>query len=258
MTTRLTLQKVEGSTKGRGETCRQLRHRRQSGTKPAGRRAIGILSILQALTIGDFFYSRVRTSFGCLEKNLQTGTPTNAARTELHNMITFHHANTRGLRAARLSIAHLCVPKTLAIHVSCLFLAVAATDHKHKFSLTRLIHLSYLSDSLTNTHKIYDSRPLYTLRCSTAQSRMDQHKSHLSHNQDQFVLPTERQRQRHRETEKEDKTQVLRTICTTFHNGFMFFCVIVNRHGHNKHSNWNCVGANKPQHMHMCSHIACG
>ena len=66
MTTRLTLKQVEGSTKGRGETCRQLRqgrgptcrqlrHRRQRGTKPSGRRAIGILSILQALTIGDFF-----------------------------------------------------------------------------------------------------------------------------------------------------------------------------------------------------------
>ena len=66
MTTRLTLKQVRGSTKGRWETCRQLRqgrgptyrqlrHRRQSGTKPIGRQAIGILSILQALTMGDFF-----------------------------------------------------------------------------------------------------------------------------------------------------------------------------------------------------------
>ena len=39
-------------------------------TEPSGRRAIGILSILQALTIGDFFL-RVRTGFGCREKNLQ-------------------------------------------------------------------------------------------------------------------------------------------------------------------------------------------
>ena len=81
MTTRLTLKQVGGSTKGRretcrqlrqgrGPTCRQLRHRRQRGTKPIGRRAIGILSILQALTIGDFFL-RVRTGIGCLEKNLQ-------------------------------------------------------------------------------------------------------------------------------------------------------------------------------------------
>ena len=48
------------------------------------------------------------------------GTPTNTARTELDSMITFHHANTRGSRAGRLRIAHLCVPKTSVIHVSCL------------------------------------------------------------------------------------------------------------------------------------------
>ena len=47
-------------------------------------------------------------------------TPTNTARTELHSMITFHHANTRGSRAGRLRIAHLCVPETIVIHVSCL------------------------------------------------------------------------------------------------------------------------------------------
>ena len=35
-------------------------------------------------------------------------------------------------------------------HVS--FLAAPDTDHKHKFSLTHLIYLSYLSDSLTNTY----------------------------------------------------------------------------------------------------------
>ena len=30
--------------------------------------------------------------------------PTNTARTELHSMITFHHANTRGSRCGRLKI----------------------------------------------------------------------------------------------------------------------------------------------------------
>ena len=53
-----------------GQLCQQLRHRRQRGTKLIGRRAIGILSILQALTI-DVIFLRVRTGFGCLEKNLQ-------------------------------------------------------------------------------------------------------------------------------------------------------------------------------------------
>ena len=71
MTTRLTLQQVGGSTKGR-------------------------------------------------EKNLQptdggvNSTSTNAARTELHSMITFHNANTRGSRAAKLRIAHLCVLENLS------------------------------------------------------------------------------------------------------------------------------------------------
>ena len=47
-------------------------------------------------------------------------TPTNTARTELHSIITFHHANTRGSRAGRPRIAHLCVIKSIVIHVSCL------------------------------------------------------------------------------------------------------------------------------------------
>ena len=41
-------------------------------------------------------------------------TPTNTARDELHSMITFHHANTRGSRAAKLRIAHLCVAKQVS------------------------------------------------------------------------------------------------------------------------------------------------
>ena len=56
---------------GRGSTCRQLHHHRQRGTKPIGRRTIGILSILQALTTGEKFL-RVGTGFGCLVKSLQT------------------------------------------------------------------------------------------------------------------------------------------------------------------------------------------
>ena len=129
-------EQVGGSTKGRGETCRQLRqdrgptcrqlrHRRQSGTKPIGRRAIGILSILQALTSGEIFSELGQVS-GAWRKtsSLPTGsvnnTPTNTARAELHRTITFHHANTRGSRAGRLWIAHLCIPETIVTHVSCL------------------------------------------------------------------------------------------------------------------------------------------
>ena len=53
------------------------------------------------------------------KKNVNS-TRRNTARKELHSMSTFHHANTRGSRAAKLRIAHLCVPETLVIHVSCL------------------------------------------------------------------------------------------------------------------------------------------
>ena len=41
----------------RRPTRKQLRHRRQRGTQPSGRRAIGILSILQALTTGEHVFS---------------------------------------------------------------------------------------------------------------------------------------------------------------------------------------------------------
>ena len=52
--------KAGGSTKSRGETCLQLRHRRQTGIKPNGRRAVGILSILQGLTVCETFFSELR------------------------------------------------------------------------------------------------------------------------------------------------------------------------------------------------------
>ena len=88
------------------------------------------------------------------------------------------------------------------------------------------------------------------------------------------------QRQRHRHT---DKTQEKRTICTsytfhdvrlkkplTFQNGFVFFATsllkiyiyiyIFYRESSKtpQHSKWNCVGAKRPQHMHMHSLVACG
>ena len=100
-TTRLALKQAGGSRKSRMESCRQLRHRRQTGIKPIGRRAIGILSSLQALTICVFFSELGQVSVAWRKTFSQpTGcvnsTPTNTPRTELHSMITFHHANTRG------------------------------------------------------------------------------------------------------------------------------------------------------------------
>ena len=67
-------------------------------------------------------------------------------------------------------------------------------------------------------------------------------------------------------------SEVLRTICTTFHIVFMFFATfLINIYIYMifllkcyhessrtpQHSEWNCVGANRPQHMHMCSLAAC-
>ena len=51
--------------------------------------------------------------------------------------------------------------------------AAPDTDHQHKFSLTHFIHFSYLSDGLTLADRPCDSRPLYTLRCSTAEWRIN-------------------------------------------------------------------------------------
>ena len=61
-------------------------------------------------------------------------------------------------------------PKQLSstCHVS--FRTAPDTDHKHKFSLT---YFTYLSDCLTNTHKIFGTRSIFTLRCSTEEWRIN-------------------------------------------------------------------------------------
>ena len=99
MTTSLALKQIGGSTKVRGETCRQLRQDRgptctqlrrcrQRGTKPIGRRAIS--AFFKPWRLVKIFW--VRTSFGCLEKKPPANRRAVTARTELHSMITFHHA----------------------------------------------------------------------------------------------------------------------------------------------------------------------
>ena len=105
-------------------------------------------------------------------------TPMNTACTGAHSvpqhilnrLTTFPHANTRGSRARRLRIAHLCVLKQWSsmCHVS--FFASLDTDHKHKFSLT---FLTNLSDSLTNTQQFFGRRSILTLGSSTAEWRIN-------------------------------------------------------------------------------------
>ena len=75
----------------------------------------------------------------------------------------------QGLQSSELHIFVTLKQVSSTCHVSSF--AAPDTDHKHRFSLTQFIHLSYLSDGLTFAQKPYDSRPIYTLRCSTAEWR---------------------------------------------------------------------------------------
>ena len=195
MTSWLTLKQVGGSTKGRGETCRQirqdrrptckqLRHRRQRGTKPIGRRAIGVLSILQGLTICNIFL-RVRTSFGCLEKNLQ---PTDG-RWPVHPQIqhklqhvqsctAWSHFITR-TRVAQAQWLHIFVSTTFVIHVSSLVLSRTwhwppAQVLSHPF---HPLLLSFRRSHLC-TQALWSSTLKYPAMFHGRVA--DQHKSHLS------------------------------------------------------------------------------
>ena len=114
MTTRLTPKQVEGSTKGRGETCRQLRqgrgetyrqlrHRHQVGPNPLEDEQLQFSAFFKPRR-SVIFFLRVRTGFGCLEKNLQqtdgveggvNSTSTNTARTEVHSISAHFITRTR-------------------------------------------------------------------------------------------------------------------------------------------------------------------
>ena len=89
---------------------------------------------------------------------------TNTARTELHSMITFHHANTRGSRAARLGLAHFCVMSCSLPHLT----LTTSTS-----SLSPVSSTSPIFPKVSPAHKIYDPRPIFTLRCSTAEWRIN-------------------------------------------------------------------------------------
>ena len=123
-------------------------------------------------------------------------TPTNTARTELHSMITFHHANTRGSRAGRLRIAHFCAPKQLSSACHASFLDAPDTDHKHKLLTTSTSSLSPIS----STSPIFPTvSPTHTRSMASTHSSpamfhgraADERKSHLSQ-----VMSTIRMRSR--------------------------------------------------------------
>ena len=124
--------------KTRWETCRQLRHRRKSGIKPTG-----------------FGWQPL----GRCEQYSHKYSTCSVAK---HDHISSReHAWLRRLEGSGLHIFVSLKQWSSTCHVS--FLAAPDADHKHKFSLThsRLL-LPYLSDSLTYTHKIYGSRPMFT------------------------------------------------------------------------------------------------
>ena len=131
-------------------------------------------------------FPRFRTGYGCLE-NLQTTdgeceqcTHKYSTCRVAHSIITFHHANTRGSRAARLRIAHLCVPKTIVIHVSCLI--PCRTWHWPQAQvLSHPFHPLFLffRRSHQHTQNLWSSTHIYP---AMFRGRVaDQHKSHLSH-----------------------------------------------------------------------------
>ena len=71
------------------------------------------------------------------------------------------HVITRTSVAQAQGLHIFVSPKQLSstCHVSSF--AAPDTDHQHKFSLTHVIHFSYLSDCLTFAHRPCDSRPIY-------------------------------------------------------------------------------------------------
>ena len=78
-----------------------------------------------------------------------------------------------GLKSWKAQDCTSLCPRTISstCHVS--FFGAPDTDHKHKFSLTHFIHFSYLYDNLTNTHKRFGSRSMFTVRSSRAEWRIN-------------------------------------------------------------------------------------
>ena len=97
-------------------------------------------------------------------------TPINTASTELHSMITFHHANTRGSRVGTLRIAHLCFfkkvchPRVMSRSLPRMTLTTSTSS---------LSSASPIFPTVTTTRKSFGTRSIFTLRCSTAEWRIN-------------------------------------------------------------------------------------
>ena len=125
------------------------------------------------------FFSELGQVSVAWRKNLQPNDGgceqyTHTARTEQHDHTSAReHARLEAqeLQSSGLHIFVSLKQVSSTCHVSSF--AAPDTGHQHKFSLTHFIHLSCLSDGLTFAHTPYDSRPLYTLPCSTAERRIN-------------------------------------------------------------------------------------
>ena len=160
------------------------------GSKPTGRRAISILSILQGLTICEKKKNclRVRTSFGCLEKNLQPTDGGGSGEQCTHKYSTYRvaqHDHISSREYARLKswkaqeCTSLC-PKAIVIHVFRSFIAALDTDDKDKFS--HLPHRSF-QRSLQHAQDLWYTMNIYPAMFHGRVA--DQHKYHLSKKKEQ-------------------------------------------------------------------------
>ena len=94
-------------------------------------------------------------------------------------MITFHHANTLGSRAARLRIAHLLCHETIVIHVSCL-LPCRTWHWPQAKVLSHPFHPLLPSFLRSHLHKQAQWFSTYLYPAMLNGRVADEHKSHLS------------------------------------------------------------------------------
>ena len=176
---------VGGSTMGRGPSCRQLRHKCQRGTKPIGRRAIGILSIPQALTGQISVAWRITSSQPMEDVNRYTQKCSTCRAAQHDRISSREHARVKHCKDQDCTSV-LLKQVSSTCHVP--FLAAPNTDHKHKFSLTQFSStFLFRSDSPTNTHKIFGT--VHTYPAMFHGRVEDQHKTHLSQDQDNTAGP---------------------------------------------------------------------
>ena len=139
LTTSLTRTQVGDSTDSRLETCRQLRQDRQHGTNLSGRRAIGILSILQALTVGEFF-----SELGQVPTEGVNSAPTNTARTELHTAQSHFITRTRVAQGLRIFVSWKYLSSTCHVSLALVCFLLPSFHGLHRHSTTLFEHDEHL------------------------------------------------------------------------------------------------------------------